>query len=70
MKKRLFKKSVKKMSDSELNEHVAYCENKRKIQILYAEFDRRFPDLTLKSEGVDIKGGGVKSNELFRMWKF
>lgn len=42
MKKRLFKKKVKTMSDEELNEHVAYCESKRKDRILMKEFDKRF----------------------------
>lgn len=42
MKKRVYKKKVKQMSDDELNEHVGYCENKRKIPILFSEFDRRF----------------------------
>lgn len=42
MKKRVYKKKVKQMSDDELNEHVGYCENKRKIPILFNEFDKRF----------------------------
>lgn len=42
MKKRLLKKKIKTMSDSELNEHVAYCDNKRMRKLLEKEFDKRF----------------------------
>lgn len=42
MKKRVFKKKVKLMNDDELNEYVAYCENKIKQHILHKEFNKRF----------------------------
>ena len=48
MKRRAYKKLVKSMTDSEINEHVAYCENKTKIVILHAEFEKRFPELLEK----------------------
>lgn len=57
MKKRQFKKKAKVMSDVELNEHVAYCENKSKQQILYKEFDKRFK--------ADYDAGSLSQDEYF-----
>lgn len=50
MKKRLFKKAVKKMSNTKLYEHVANCENEMKNQTLHNEFDKRFPELNNKAK--------------------
>lgn len=44
MRKRLWKKKIKKMNDTELTEHVAYCDNKRLRVLFENEFDKRFKD--------------------------
>lgn len=54
MNKRQFKKHVQKMSDSELNEHVAYCENERKRVVFEIEYVSRNPEFF---EGLDEEWG-------------
>ncbi|MBN8200507.1 hypothetical protein [Bacillus sp. NTK034] len=49
MKKRLLKKTVANMSNNELFEHVAYCENKRLRKITEREFDKRLEGINRES---------------------
>lgn len=44
MRKRIWKKKIKKMNDTELTEHTAYCDNKRLRVLFENEFDKRFRD--------------------------
>jgi hypothetical protein len=49
LRKRLMKKTVTKMSNNELFEHVAYCDNKRLRRFIEKEFDKRFEGINRQS---------------------
>lgn len=44
LNKRILKKRISNISDSELFEHVAYCEGRRMRELAEKEFDKRFKD--------------------------
>lgn len=55
MNKRLWKKRIKTMSDKELNEHVAYCENKRFRTLFEKEFDQRYEVEANAKDGYELE---------------